>query len=213
MFKKIRLGSSIAALFLFALPWMDIQCSEKSMATQTGFQAIYGGGSASEEMKAMGDDSKKKGTSTSKSKSPDSMGYSPLIGLALISVVAAAWFSYLALFRGSDRAERYSAILPAIALGLVLLQLMMGFPAKKKIIEAMSEGASKSQTSKTTDDPFSGLGESMASAMMMNIRVKTTPAFYLELLALAIPTLLLANSLIDKHKKQEGEHVVGGNGG
>lgn len=207
MFKKIRLGSSLAALFLFALPWLDIQCSEKSMATQTGFQVIYGGGSASEEMNALGDESKTK----SDTKSPDSMGYSPLIGLALISVIASVWFSYLALFRGSNPAERYSAILPAIALGLILLQLMMGFPAKKKIIEAMSEGSSKSHSSKTMDDPFSGLGESMASAMMMNIRIKTTPALYLELLALGIPSLLLANSLIDKHKKQ-GEQVVAPNG-
>ena len=50
----------------------------------------------------------------------------------------------------------------------------------------------------------------MATAMMMNIRVKTAPAFYLELLALGIPTLLLANSLIDKYKKN-GEQDVHGN--
>ena len=201
-------------MFVFVLRTeADIQCSEKSMATQTGFQVIYGGGSTSEEMKAMGDHSRRMSTSTkTTSKSPDSMGYSPLIGLALISVVAAVWFSYLALFRGSDRADRYSTILPAVALGLVLLQLMMGFPAKKKIIEAMSEVSSRSQSSKTKDDPISGLGESMASAMMINIRVKTTPALYLELLALAIPTLLLANSLIDKHKKQ-GEQDAASIGG
>jgi hypothetical protein len=206
MFKKIRFSSSLAALFLFALPWLDIQCSEKSMATQSGFQVIYGGGSASEEMKALGDDTKTK----SASKSPDSMGISPLVGLALIAVVAAVVFSYLALFRGSEAAEKYSTFLPATALGLILLQLMIGFPAKKKIIESMSEGTSKSQKSQSPDDPFSGLGKSMATAMMMNIRVKTAPAFYLELLALGIPALLLVNSLIDKHKKK-GEQDVHGN--
>lgn len=198
MFKKIRFGTSIAALLFFALPWLDIQCSEKSMATQTGFQMIYGGGSASDEMKALGDDTK----TENQSKAPDSMSFSPLIGLALISVVAAVVFSYLALFRSSDVANRYSSILPAAALALILLQLMVGFPAKNKILEGMSEGVAKSKTSQSTADPFSGMGESMAAAMMMNIRVRTTPAFYLELLALAIPTLMLANSLIDKLKKQ-----------
>jgi len=178
------------------------------MATQTGFQMIYGGGSASDEMKALGDDTK----TESQSKAPDSMGFSPLIGLALIAVVAAVVFSYLSLFRRSNSADRYSSILPAVALALILLQLMVGFPAKKKIVEAMSEGAAKSKASQSTADPFSGLGESMAAAMMMNIRVKTTPALYLELLALAIPTLLLANSFIDKHKKQS-EQDASSNGG
>jgi len=206
MFKKIRFSSSLAALFLFALPWLDIQCSEKSMATQSGFQVIYGGASVSEEMKGLGDDTKTK----SASKSSDSMGFSPLIGLAFILVVAAVMFSCLALFRGSEAADKYSSFLPAVALGLIWLQLMIGFPAKKKIIESMSEEASKSQQSQSQDDPFSGLGESMATAMMMNIRVKTAPAFYLELLALGIPTLLLANSLIDKYKKN-GEQDVHGN--
>ena len=208
MFKKIRFSSSLAALFLFALPWLDIQCSEKSMATQSGFQVIYGGGSASDEMKALGDDTK----TESASKSPDSMGFSPLIALAFVAVVAAVWFSYLALFQGSEAAVRLSSILPAVALGLISLQIMIGFPAKKKIIESMSKGASESQKSQSIDDPFSGLGESMASAMMMNIRVKTAPALYLELLALGIPTLLLVNSLIDKHKKK-GEQDAPSNGG
>lgn len=167
------------------------------MATQTGLQVIYGGGSASDEMKNLGDDTQTK----SDSKSPDSMGYSPLIGLAFISVVSAAVFSYLALFRGSEGAVQYSSILPAVALGLILIQLMIGFPAKKKITESMTQGAAESRKSQSEDDEFSGLGESMATAMMMNIRIKTTPAFYLELLALGIPTLLLVNGLIDKHKK------------
>ena len=178
------------------------------MATQSGFQVIYGGGSASDEMKALGDDTK----TESASKSPDSMGFSPLIALAFVAVVAAVWFSYLALFQGSEAAVRLSSILPAVALGLISLQIMIGFPAKKKIIESMSKGASESQKSQSIDDPFSRLGESMASAMMMNIRVKTAPALYLELLALGIPTLLLVNSLIDKHKKK-GEQDAPSNGG
>lgn len=202
MFEKLKFGSTIAALILFAFPWLDIQCSEKSMATQTGFQVIYGGGSPSDEMKELGNDNEAKDESK-----PDELGNSPLIGLALVSVIAAVVFSSLALFRGSDRANRYASILPAVALALILLQITIGFPAKKKILESMSEDTSKARSSQTTDDAFSGLGESMATAMMMNIKVKTTPALYLELFALGIPTLLLLNSLIDKYKKQ-GEQAL-----
>ena len=166
------------------------------MVTQSGIQVVYGGGSVSEEMGAMGGDAEAK----SPRDSADSMGFAPLVALALIAVLGATIYSVIALRSGGQRATTISSVLPAAALVLLLCQLMIGFPAKKKIVEAMSEGASKS---KSEDDAFSGLGESMATAMMMNIRVKTTPFFYFELLALGIPTLLLANSFVDKYKKGE----------
>jgi hypothetical protein len=200
LFKKIRFGSSLAALILFALPWIDIQCSEKSMVTQTGIQAVYGGATVSEEMKTQTGSSEPNGNSSS----GDSMGFAPLLAIALIAVIGAVAFSGIALFRGGERAERYSSILPALALAFLLMQLMLGFPAKKKVLESMSQ---KPPESKSVDDPFSGLGESMAAAMMMNIRVKTTPVFYFELLALGIPTLLLVNGFIDKRRK-ESEDVT-----
>lgn len=204
LFKKIRLGSSLAALILFAMPWIDIQCSERSMVTQTGLQAIYGGASLSDEMKTKAGDSGSKSNSSSE----DSMGFAPLLAIAMIAVIGAVAFSFIALLRGGDRAERYSSILPAAALALLLMQLMIGFPAKKKVTEKMSH---RPPESKAVNDPFSGLGESMAAAMMMNIRVKTTSAFYLELLVLGIPTLLLLNGYIDiRRKTSEGS---GGNGG
>lgn len=164
------------------------------MATQSGIQVVYGGGSASEEMEAMGG----KTESMPKPDSTESMGFAPLVALALLAVLGATAFSAIALFRGGERATTMSSILPAVALALLLVQLMIGFPAKKKIIEAMSEGTSEKQSE---GDEFAELGASMATAMMMNIRVKTTPFFYFESLALGIPTLLLANSFIDKHKK------------
>ena len=200
MFNKIKLGSSLAALIIFAFPWVDIQCSEKSMATQSGLQVIYGGGSASEEMEAMGGDS----SSDESPSSDESVGFAPLVALALIAVVGAVAFAFIAVIRGGERADMLASILPATALLLLLIQLMVGFPAKKKVIEAMTEGTSEAQAG---DDDFgAAMGESMAAAMMMNIRVKISPAFYLELLALGIPTLLLANGLIDKYK--EGEQDV-----
>lgn len=190
MFKKIKLGSALAALVIFAFPWVDIQCSEKSMATQSGFQVISGGGSVSEEMKAMGGDS----SSSESLNSDESMGFAPLVALALTAVIGAVVFSFIAVFRGDGRADMLSSVLPAAALLLLLMQLMMGFPAKKQMIDSLSESSSEAQVG---DDEFGA----MTAAMVMNIRVKTTPAFYLELIALGIPTLLLANGLIDKYKK------------
>jgi hypothetical protein len=196
LFKKIRVGTVLAALILFALPWIDVQCSEKTMLTQTGFQVIYGGGSITEEMESMrfGEPGAAK-----KSTSEDSMGVAPLVAIALLCVIAAVALSIIALFRNNPKAERYSSILPAVALVLLLLQMMIGFPAKKKILEEMSE---KPPQSESAEDPFAALGQSMAMGMMMNIRVKTTTAFYLELLALGIPTLLLLNGYIDIRRKK-----------
>ena len=195
LFKKIRFGSSLAALILFFLPWIDIQCSEKSVVTQTGFQAVYGGVSMPEEMRAQAGSSGSYGNLNS----GDLIGVAPLLAIALIAVLGSVAFSSIALFRSGDRAEWYSSILPAAALALLLMQLMLVFPAKKKVLELMSK---KPPESKSVDDPFSGLGQSMAAAMMMNIRVKTTPVFYFELLALGIPTLLLVNGFIDKRRKE-----------
>ena len=200
MFKKLKLGSSLAALILFAFPWLDIQCSEKSVMTQSGLQIVYGGGSASEEMRS----SKRDPEAGASTDSGDPVGNAPLVGLALLAVAGAVLFSLVALFQGGKFAGSISSILPAVALSLLLGQLMVGFPVKNKIANAMSEAGS--QSAATVDDPMASLGASMGSAMgaamMMNFKVRITPAFYLELLALGIPTLLLANGFIDKHKKE-----------
>lgn len=151
------------------------------MLTQSGLQVIYGGGSVSEEMEAIGGDS-----SNGKSSSLDrSMGLAPLVAMALIAVIGAVAFSVVAVFRGGLRADLLSSVLPATALLLLVIQLLIGFPAKKQVIEAMSEGASEAQTG--GDEFGAAMGHSMAAAMMMNIRVKTALAFYLEILLSEFP--------------------------
>lgn len=189
MTKKINLGATLAALFLFLLPWIDIQCSNKSMVTQSGIQAIYGGGSVSEEIEALGG---KDGPSSSGDK--DSLGYAPLIGIALLLVVLAVICAVVAL-RGSTMLPGNSTgILCAAALAVLAIQASIGFPAKKKMLESMGEtGASQSGEE--------AMGASMASAMMMNIRVERLTPFYLELLMLGIPTLILCNGFVDKMKR------------
>ena len=52
---KINLLSLIAAAALFALPWIEIQCSQQPLAVQTGFETVYGGVSPAPEFKEMMD--------------------------------------------------------------------------------------------------------------------------------------------------------------
>lgn len=90
-------------------------------------------------------------------------------------------------FRGGAFATKMSSLLPAIA----LVQMMVGFPAKHEFVDAAMKDAAVSQ-------PNSQFGASMAAARFQS---KFSPFLYLELLALSIPSLILANSFIDKHKK------------
>ena len=185
MLKKLKFGSSLAALILFALPWLDIQCSEKSLGTQSGVQIIYGGGSPAEGMESSESDSK------------NSMEKAPLVGLAFLAVIGAVLFSGIALFFGGKGAEILSSALPAAALILLLVQMKIGFPVQNEIEKSMAESR------QAGGDDSSAFGSAMGAAVMMNFRVKTLPVFYFELLALGIPTLLFANGLIDRLKKAD----------
>jgi len=209
MFKKVKLGSSLAALIIFAFPWVDIKCTGISVATQSGFQVVSGGATASKGMEAMGSDS-----SVKKAQSADeSLGFAPLVALALIVVIGSVIFAFISVFQGSERSDRLSSVMAAVALLLLLIQLMVGFPAKKAMIEAMAKENSEVQTGEDEtgaemdelgaemDELGAEMAESMAAAMAANIRVKAVTGFYLELLALGIPTFLLVSSLMDKHRK------------
>jgi hypothetical protein len=206
MLQKLKLGSIFSALILFLFPWVEIQCSEKTMATQSGLQVIYGGGTPSEGMEAFsGESGSASPVREAKSKSPttdsrESMGYAPLVALALGVIIVAFGFSFMAVFRRDPVADRLASVLPAVALGLLLIQLMVGFPASKQMRQAVSEAATES---KQDSGGMDGLGSSMTAAMMMNMRIQTKPAFYLELLALGLPTLILLNAFIDKHRKSD----------
>ena len=193
MIPKINLVSSLAALALFFLPWIDIQCSNKSFATQTGVQTICGKGTTSKEFDAG------KSQSSSSSDKDESMGYSILAGVALIAVVAAVVCSFL-LIRGTAGLPRdLVGMLCAVAFAALAGQMMLGFPVKGKIDESMSESVKRGNNG----DPFAGAG--IAATMMMNIQVNYLPAIYCELFALGVPTLILANRLLDKLKKAEPE--------
>lgn len=195
MTHNINLGSTLIALFLFFLPWIDFQCSGKSVITQSGVQTIYGGGSLSSEMKAMTD---KKGDSSDfsgKSKDgKDEIGSAPLIVVSLLATLIAVVVAVI-IFRNPDRYPAYSVgALTGIALLFIFIQMAIGFPIKKDVYGSM--GGDKTES---TEDP---LGDAAGMMAMMNISVKYTNVFWLNLIALGVPVGLLGMALLEKGKKE-----------
>ena len=197
MVQKLHIGTTLAALVLFFLPWIDIQCSQQSIATQTGIQSIYGGGSPTKEMQAFMDD---EGQSASRQDdSEDSMGHAPLIGIALLAVVGAVIVSFIAIRSDEPILNTVVGILCAAALVLISAQMAIGFPAKTSLGKAMGEGA----RTEVSADPMDDFSRGMSTAMMMNFQVRHLPSLYITLVILGIPTLILANGLLDKLKGQK----------
>ena len=195
LLQKINLVTSLAALILFFLPWIDIQCSGKSMATQTGIQTIYGGGSPAQDMEAFEKEGRGRRSGVS---DDDSMGSAPLVALAFLAVASAVVVAFLTLCSAKEASLNLTGILCAVALGLLALQMMAGFPVKKKLGEDM---ARQGKIERRGEEPFENFGEGMAQAMMMQIQIRHLPALYIELILLGIPGLILANGLIDRMKR------------
>lgn len=119
------------------------------MATQTGFQVMIGDASLNPQMEAtmekaaeaFGGKGKKEesGKKKESSSSDKPFGLAPLVALALIAVIGALVFSFIAVFRDSARSERVTSVLSASALLLLLVQLLIGFPVERLLDEDMAE--------------------------------------------------------------------------
>lgn len=189
MIQKINLSSTLAALILFFLPWISIQCSQKTVATQTGIQAICGGASLSNDMKSL-----MQQVGAEKSKEKDHIEIAPLVGIAFLLTIAAFALSIAAL--SSSRSGNWAGIAAAVALLLLVTQIGIGFPAQK---------SADKQTAETKSPANSANPNINIPAALFDVRTNTLPWFYLELVALGIPVLLLANKLVDKRLKQNPE--------
>lgn len=191
MIAKLNLVSTLAALVLFFLPWIDIQCSNRTVATQSGVQTIYGGSTISKELNGHSETANRKNASPNQD---ESLGFSIWVGAAFLALIA-AFFAALLVFRGfREISPHVVGGLCMIALIAISIQLMIGFPVRDKLSDGMTEPT----TRQSAEDPFAAAGAGMAAAMF---QVRHSPALYLELLALGIPTLIAANGLLDKFKK------------
>ncbi len=189
MSEKIKLGACLLALSLFAFPWLQIERSEKKWATQTGIQVITGEATPYSQIDY----------SQSKTNAGRKLGSAPLIAIALLAVFSAAVFSMMTLVRGNMVTKILSSALPAASLICILVQIKIDFPALNELKESVAE---KSIDYSSISDPYEGFSNFRAAAIMSSIQVKIKPALYLQLFILAIPTLLLANNLIDLVRKR-----------
>ncbi len=193
MIAKLNIVTTLAAIVLFLFPWLDVRCSGRTMVTQTGLQTVYGGVSESKELKELSaappDANQKREKGSTKA--------GILTGIALAATLAGCAFAFTAFIHGK-RSLRPPALC-AIALLCLVIQSMMDFPIRRDLAEQMSNPPPQAGAG----DPFGRMGQEMGKAVLAQIQVRYLPAFYLELLALGIPTLLLANGLLDRLKKRE----------
>lgn len=196
MIRKLHIGSTLAALFLFFLPWIDLRCSGQSVATQTGMQTIYGGHTQApgESPLSVTLEERRKG-----SEPGEEMGHAPLVALALIVVVAAAMASFVL-----GQRSQVVGMLCAIALALIALQMMIGFPVKKRLAEQMAQTMTFPGRLMGPDHQMDETERKMTEDMMETLEIRHLPALYFELILLGVPTLLLASGWIEKMKKRVG---------
>jgi len=195
MIAKLNIVSTLAALALFLFPWLDIQCSAKSFATQSGIQTVYGGASAAKELPSSSEGQIK--IDVDKKHQKESIDPSFLAGIALLAVTGAVVLAFRNFILGKK--SDAVGILCAVALIALVIQMLAEFPVRSGLAEAMAQDSGSTRP----NDSFENAGNEMAKMFLVQIQVRYLPAFYLELLALGIPTLVLANSLLDRMKKRE----------
>jgi len=176
--RSIKLTTAVAAFAMFFLPWIDIQCSGKSLITQTGIQTITGMATASGEMEAKPDGGKQ-----------EPLGSATMVAAALLATGLAIACLVVALFNNNPKMDVGGSVLCALALLLLIVQVSQGFPAKEEIVSQISTD----QASADGD-----MGASLAMAMMANIQVEVLPAFTMTCVLLGVPVLLLVGLLLMK---------------
>lgn len=194
MTQKLNFGTALGALVIFFLPWLDFQCQGKSFVQQTGIQTITGKASLAPEFESLAESM---GDGSAEDSSGKNAPKSILAALALISIVLAIITALAALRSAGGGENNVAGWLCAIALGLLITQAAMGFPAARDLERQVREG----QSQNSADDSFGNLA---SAAVASTIQTKHLPAFYIELALLGLPTLLLANGLLDRMRKDSG---------
>lgn len=189
MIPKLNIVSALAALVFFFLPWVSIECNGRRMGTQTGVQMIVGTASPASS-------SAQPKAELRNSEGKESLGSSYLVAAALIAVASALLIAFAALIKGDKDNERGAEILCTLALILLLTQAALGFPAKREMEKTLAEQGKSLPQKGSSDD----MSRKLAEQLVAGIEVKPTQWFYLELAALALPTLILGNALLDRLK-------------
>ncbi|MDA7907615.1 hypothetical protein N9C66_00790 [Akkermansiaceae bacterium] len=170
MIHKLNFVSFATALGFFFLPWLDFQCSEKSMITQSGFQTVTGGGSLGEDTKSMAESKKNE-------ENQDGFGVALFVAVALGCVALGLLLAFIGLLGGGPPSPALPA-LAAVALILIGLQMKLGFPMEQKIAESFQKPGAEEENA------LADMGKLFAQ---MNIRIVYRPWIYAELGSLFLP--------------------------
>ena len=176
--RSIKFTTALAAFALFFMPWLDIQCSGKSLATQTGIQTITGGATPSEELGKREEDANEK-----------PFGSAKMVAAALFATGLGMALLLVALLNSNPKLDLAGSALCGLALLFLLVQVSQGFPAKDEVIASVSAD----QASNEVD-----MSSSLAMAMAANIEVEVLPAFIISCVLLGIPVLLLVGMVLAK---------------
>lgn len=182
---KITLSSLLAALFLFFLPWIDFQCSGKTVITQSGMQSIYSGGTLDKQLEALGEDN----DNSSDKKDENSPAPAILIAVALILLLIALYLAYKQMKNESEDSSKVILFSTGCLLCIVV-QMLLGFPMENLLNEQLADKPESSS-------PF---GESANLLTTMQISVEYRNALYLTLIALAVPFGLRFTKLGENNK-------------
>ena len=171
---KVSLVSLLAAAVMFLLPWVEFQCQGKSLLKQSGFDAAVGRASPGDEFKNM-----PQAPNAGKSDQSAGMGLFVLGSAVVLALgLLAAWRQVREETNDPAPAGRYAAL----ALGLVCLQMAIGFPIERQIKDEMKKGAPGGN-----EDPFSRV---LAQQVAGGFQTKYLPALYLYLAALGVPVVI-----------------------
>ena len=192
MIPKLNLVSALAALVFFFLPWVSIECRGERMARQTGVQMIIGSATATDRGKHEQNEF---------SDERESLGHSYLGAAALVAILGALLMAFASLLVGRRDLDRGCGTLCAVALLCLLIQVSVGFPAGKAIREDILKPPSSKGARVNID--LGEMGQTLQKEVLASIRVSPMPWFYWELAALALPTLVLGNALLDRIKAKE----------
>lgn len=180
MIGKLNLVTVLAALVLFFFPWIEVQCSGKPAFQQSGFQAIRGDATPLGEFKEEYENSttEKEGNAA------------VLPGISLFCILGALAFSIRSVMK--DGGHEIPGALCLIAFGFLLLQAATEFPIREDPSLSVNLFPARGQN----------INEVINETARREITSNYLPAFYLELAALAVPSLVFANGVINRLRKQ-----------
>ena len=132
--RKIRFSSLLAAVLLFLFPWFDVSCGDRTLVTQTGFQAMVGSGSANEELEG----GLLKGAKVERSADEKGVAASWMTLLAFLAILGGVG-CHLSRRLGKQELEHHAPKLALAAVAFLLLQWITGFPIQDEVADSVAK--------------------------------------------------------------------------